>query len=339
VAKLAAKNNHPNGKMRFFPKKGIRLPYKRIVCIVAASIFLAVLVSRALETLGPIISPFVASGGALSEEVKSITTQTVITAINDYRQSMNLTPFTINEDICGILEAIPTDPNETKNEDVFNACPNCSRIALLSISKHTGESDVLPRLQESDSRKILDDTQYTAVCAKEKEEFILAVFASFETKPTPVITSKTTPAPEYKPKNFSEDQMWQALVNYRTAHGKSNLNKDENLCVYARKRIEDQLSMLKSTKKDAYPNPDKYPLDAHAGFERDADSGYVFEVTHKNRVAENLAYWPDAQYPHQVIEWGWDTSTEGHRETQLSNEYTDACISGKDGFYVAIFGI
>ena len=89
--------------------------------------------------------------------------------------------------------------------------------------------------------------------------------------------------------------------------------------------------------KEEYKNPDKYPLDAHAGFERDGDSGYLFEVTGFNAVAENLAYWPSAEYPNQVIEWGWDTSTEGHREAQLSDEYSHACLAGGDGFYVAIF--
>jgi uncharacterized protein YkwD len=95
---------------------------------------------------------------------------------------------------------------------------------------------------------------------------------------------------------------------------------------------------MQSTKPQEYPVPDKYPLDAHAGFAADADSGYVFEITGKNYVAENLAYWPSAQAATHVIEWGWDSSTEGHREAQLSNDFTHACITGQEGFYVAIFG-
>jgi uncharacterized protein YkwD len=96
--------------------------------------------------------------------------------------------------------------------------------------------------------------------------------------------------------------------------------------------------MLNTKTIEEYPNQSKYPLDNHAGFISDGESGYLFTTTEFNVVAENLAYWPTAQYASQVIEWGWDTSTEGHREAQLSTDYTHACLSGRNGFFVAIFG-
>jgi len=111
------------------------------------------------------------------------------------------------------------------------------------------------------------------------------------------------------------------------------------LCLYAQKRLQDHLTLIeKKTPPADYPNPDKYPLDSHQGFSVDAQSGYAFDVTQTQKLAENLAYFPNAQTATQIIEWGWDTSTEGHREAQLSNDYSKACLWGEAGFYVAIFG-
>lgn len=81
---------------------------------------------------------------------------------------------------------------------------------------------------------------------------------------------------------------------------------------------------------------DQEPLDAHAGFKRDADSGALFEQTGFSAVAENLAYLPDSMTATQIIEWGWDTSTS-HREAQLSNEWTHGCVVGTRPFYVGLF--
>jgi uncharacterized protein YkwD len=138
---------------------------------------------------------------------------------------------------------------------------------------------------------------------------------------------------------FSEMQLWQALVDYRHAHKLPDLVREEQICTYARKRVQDQIDLLKSNKPASeYPVPGKYPLDGHDGFKKDAESEKSFSMAGKNELAENLAYWPNAASPTQVIEWGWDTSTEGHKETQLTTYYTHACLASKDGFYVAIFG-
>lgn len=156
--------------------------------------------------------------------------------------------------------------------------------------------------------------------------------------PSPKLPSPAAfPVKPPPPKNFTESQLWQALVDYRHTHQKPDLLPDERLCVYARGRIAEHLQLFASTDKENYPKPDKYPLDAHAGFVRDGDSGYLFESTGFQAIAENLAYWPSAQYANQVIEWGWDTSTEGHREAQLTTDYTHACLTGQDGFFIALF--
>ncbi len=151
-------------------------------------------------------------------------------------------------------------------------------------------------------------------------------------KPTPVTPTPysrlLTPTP---PPTISEANLYSALQDYRAANGRTHLVFEENLCVYARKRVEEHLRRLETLV------PDDKPLDAHAGFQRDADSGELFKITDMKAVAENLAYLPAYTTATQIIEWGWDSSTS-HRDAQLSNNWTHACLSGKYPFYVGIFG-
>lgn len=137
-----------------------------------------------------------------------------------------------------------------------------------------------------------------------------------------------TPTP---PPTISEADLYKALQDYRTANGRTHLVFEENLCVYARKRVDEHLSRLETL------GPDNKPLDAHAGFQRDADSGELFKITDMKAVAENLAYLPAYTTATQIIEWGWDSSTS-HRDAQLSNDWTHVCLSGKYPLYVGIFG-
>lgn len=131
-----------------------------------------------------------------------------------------------------------------------------------------------------------------------------------------------TPIP-VPPPTISEADLYSALRDYRTSNGRTQLVLEENLCLYARKRVEEHLK--------------RNSLDAHAGFQRDADSGELFKITDMKAVAENLAYLPAYTTATQIVEWGWDTST-AHRDAQLSNDWTHVCLSGKYPFYVGIFG-
>lgn len=139
-----------------------------------------------------------------------------------------------------------------------------------------------------------------------------------------------TPIPT-PPPTISEADLYNALGDYRTSNGRTHLVLEENLCVYARKRVQEHLNRLETLK------PDEKPLDNHAGFQRDADSGELFKITDMKAVAENLAYLPAYSTATQIVEWGWDSST-AHRDAQLSNDWTHVCLSGKYPFYVGIFG-
>lgn len=144
--------------------------------------------------------------------------------------------------------------------------------------------------------------------------------------PFPKPTRIPTPPP-----HISEDQLWQALADYRQAQNRSHLVKEESLCVYARKRVEEHQTRYLTL------GPGDQVLDSHAGFERDAGNESVFKDTNFPALAENLAYLPEYATATQIIEWGWDSSL-AHRNAQLSNDWTHACISGRFPFYVGIFG-
>lgn len=143
-------------------------------------------------------------------------------------------------------------------------------------------------------------------------------------RPTKTIKSPTPPP------HISEDQLWQALLDYRQAQNRTHLVKEESLCVYARKRVEEHQARYLTL------GPDDKPLDSHAGFERDAANETIFKDTNFPALAENLAYLPGYATATQIIEWGWDSSTP-HRNAQLSNDWTHGCIAGRFPFYVGIF--
>lgn len=151
-------------------------------------------------------------------------------------------------------------------------------------------------------------------------------------RPSPT-SSKVAPArrvsPVPAPQVFETD-LWNALLSYRASHQRTSLERDESLCLYARDRVSEHSERVKTL------SDDQEPLDAHAGFQRDADSGVLFEKTGFPAISENLAYLPNSMTATQIVEWGWDTSTS-HREAQLSNEWTHGCVVGTRPFYVAIF--
>jgi hypothetical protein len=184
-------------------------------------------------------------------------------------------------------------------------------------------------------------SQEALAAAREYHDYFLEVLAQSRIaaipSPTPIqesedisprptrVVRKPTPPP-----HISEDQLWQALLDYRQSQNRTHLVKEESLCVYARKRVEEhQVRYL--TLKD-----DEKPLDGHAGFERDAANESIFKETNFPALAENLAFLPGYANATQIIEWGWDSSLP-HRNAQLSNDWTHTCVAGRFPFYVGIF--
>lgn len=262
--------------------------------------------------------------------------------INTYRLSHDLSELLSDSVIC---QFTPSGSTDTFTSQFLKKCPTCTHVALITVSRFVSPNELLTIFINDDStNQTLLASQSNLLCVQENGANLLFFFATQKDQASvPVVLSPQAlkPPPKItagKPKNFTESELWQALAEYRKAHGRTTLTLDEALCTYARKRLNDHLTLMDQKKPEEYPVPEKYPLDAHTGFSADADSGLAFDMAGKSQLAENLAYWPDAQYPHQVIEWGWDSSTEGHREAQLSNDWTSGCISHQNGFYVAIFG-
>lgn len=144
-----------------------------------------------------------------------------------------------------------------------------------------------------------------------------------------IVQSQTSPAPTST--SITEASLFQALVDYRTTHSRNQIIYEPPLCSYAYKRLADHQERFKNLKEG------ENPLDNHAGFQRDADSGSIFADTGFSSVGEVLAFLPQAQTATQVIEWGWDSSS-AHREGLLSNEMTHACVVGTSPFFVGILG-
>jgi hypothetical protein len=259
--------------------------------------------------------------------------QILLTKINQYRTSASLPAFQTSDTLCAGFSATTVNP-----ANLLASCPECSHATLLSINMFAAPNSLLESLLADNSAKnTLNNRDLTHLCIGAQNDNLLLFFAqklAAAPKSAPRVRVNATATPTH----ISEAELWQALTVYRQAQKRSTLNLNEKLCAYARKRVQDHLALMKEKPPEAYPVPDKYPLDGHAGFSADAASGYAFQVTGKNQLAENLAYWPTAKNGTQIIEWGWDTSTEGHRETQLSNDWSDACITGDQGFFVATFG-
>lgn len=148
-----------------------------------------------------------------------------------------------------------------------------------------------------------------------------------ESQTQAIVQSQASPSPI----SIIEASLFQALLDYRATHNRTSIIYEPSLCSYAYKRLSQHQERFKTLAEG------ENPLDGHAGFQRDADSGAIFADTGFTSVGEVLAFLPQAQTATQVIEWGWDSSS-AHREGLLSNEMTHACVVGTTPFYVGILG-
>lgn len=155
---------------------------------------------------------------------------------------------------------------------------------------------------------------------------------------TAVLPSATsqTKRPALPP--VSDQEVVDALNNYRKVHGTHELKVNDALCSYAEKRVSDLVAFG--------------GLDNHQGFREDfADPEKVPESLKGytgSKIGENLAHQFCrnmttgesfvAETGTAIIEWCFDSSTKGHKEAQRSSEFHNVCIRHADGMYVVIFG-
>lgn len=137
---------------------------------------------------------------------------------------------------------------------------------------------------------------------------------------------------------ISDDEIVEALNRYRLDHQVRTLNVDQNLCQYASKRVQDLVAFG--------------GLDDHAGFKKDFEDQDNLPEPIRNysgtEIAENLAhqYCKNmttgdsfiAETGTAIIEWCFDSSTKGHKEAQLNNDFENVCVRHGDHMFVVIFG-
>ena len=257
-----------------------------------------------------------------------LTKDIILAGINRVRLLSKIQELSNESSLCTLAQMTANGEKLTSPQIILR-CPTCAEIVSITFDRRVSLGLALQYLEDdATASAMIKNKNLNAACLAENDTAITFIAAQKRT------VSKPLPQ-----RIITGDELFQSLSDYRKVQGKKELNRDDKLCLYANKRVADHLGLLSEDKpKESYPVPEKYPLDAHDGFKKDAESGLVFDMTGRKSIAENLAYWPTAQYGVHVIEWGWDTSTEGHRETQLSDDYDAVCLSGKEGFFVAIFG-
>lgn len=154
-------------------------------------------------------------------------------------------------------------------------------------------------------------------------------------------SSNNQSRPQATPLNYpviSNEEVFEALNIYRTAHSVPHLKEHEALCEYAEKRVQDLIAFGS--------------LDNHEGFRRDFENPETLPESIKRypgkTIGENLAHQHCknmttgesfiAETGISIIEWCFDSSTLGHKEAQRSREYSHACVRSGNNMFVVIFG-
>lgn len=201
------------------------------------------------------------------------------------------------------------------------AIPSQVEAISIFVNNHQGVEKVL---EEVDSQ-LFSNQSYTQLGVATREAklqqqngTLIAILASpdFAPPPTPSSQKNTrTAVPEY-----TGQDLWQAVQNYRRAHQLALFEQSNELCTVASIRLNEQLELGK--------------LDNHDGFGPRAEQ---FFEQHPDWTAinENLAGGYDTAVA--AVEWGWDQSL-GHQALIQSQDYPYACAAANHGFAVLITG-
>ncbi len=224
-----------------------------------------------------------------------------------------LLPFFINDRMRGSQKQLVYYTNlgsQTKTPDA-TASADADLVVTPTIAKTTSQSQVNAQPQITTQPKTTTQPQIT----------------SQPKKVTP------TRVPE-----FSDTDVLLALNNYRSTHQVHQLVEESHLCQYAESRVKDLVELG--------------TLDSHAGFNADFADPLRLPQAIKDypgsTIGEDLA----SQYcinmktgqsfvattPTALIEWCFDSSTKGHRESLLNNKFNNACVRHGQNMYVVILG-
>ena len=284
----------------------------------------------------------------------------IVTALNKVRRENNLEAFTADEKLASAAAVLLADleAHEFKLDRDYTT-PPLEKVVQDSgytyawvhhnslVGPLSAEAAITAWLSDADQEEALLTPEFTdvglAVAVVDtsfmgKAGIIVQLLAEPQTtaaKNQAAATVKSTQPTLLE--EFSDASVVDALNGYRATHGISPLKVHDDLCVYAQKRVGDLVA--------------HGSLDNHAGFiadfeQEDPPPGIL--AYGGGTIGENLAsqYCINgtsgetiyAQTPTQLIEWCFDSSQKGHREAQLSKEYTDICVRHDENMYVVIFG-
>lgn len=175
------------------------------------------------------------------------------------------------------------------------------------------------------SAELIENQNYTqlgvatrAAKLKNQDGTLVVILASppFAAPATPAVNS----APNATPAEYTGQDLWQAVQNYRRAHNLFPFQQSNELCTVASIRLNEQIELGK--------------LDNHSGFNARAEQ---FFADHPDWTAinENLASGYETAVA--AVEWGWDQSL-GHQALIKSTDYHYACAAANHGFAVLITG-
>jgi hypothetical protein len=216
---------------------------------------------------------------------------TLFTKINQYRLGQELTALTLDTTTC--TAASPTGLNDS----IFGICANCTHAVMLSITKYAYPNHILDRLtQEETASKTLLDSNLTHLCIGENDQTLSLVFPARQASQLLLNPASSLPGPKPSPPNSPKANSGRPSLSTAVLR-QTTLNQSDSLCTYARKRVTDHINLMSEKSADEYPVPEKYPLDAHAGFSADAQSGSAFDIAGKNELAENLGLLPRRPKP------------------------------------------
>ncbi|KKQ75426.1 MAG: hypothetical protein US96_C0011G0024 [Candidatus Woesebacteria bacterium GW2011_GWB1_38_5b] len=119
-------------------------------------------------------------------------------------------------------------------------------------------------------------------------------------------------------KMSTEDELFDAMNVYRSTHGVNQLQKNDLLCSIAQNRAAEQVA------NDGF--------DSHAGFGKYASNQNEF-----SKMGEVLFGGAQPQYGVHIVEYGWDRSLTGHRETIRNPDWQFGCAGIADFFAVFVF--
>lgn len=207
--------------------------------------------------------------------------------------------------------------------DIWMANPDQAKTFLNDFFTHTGIASKIIKIDDQDT------TITVQVFATPKAKIV----------PTKAVDIPKSPAATFTPaRDIPDNEVVEAINQYRSDHQVHQLIVDQNLCKYAEKRVQDLIAFG--------------GLDNHEGFKKDFEDlsnlPEPIKAYSGGTIGENLA----SQYcingttganfvattGTALIEWCFDSSVKGHREAQLNPRYNAVCVRHGKNMYVVIFG-